>query len=55
MFGVGSSSILSSLSTLALALYLVFKNNLFFFKLLQHWEGVAQSCPGLGHIDIQAP
>lgn len=55
MFGAGSSFILSGLSNLGLALYLVFKNNLFFSKLLQHWEGVAQSCPGLGHVDIQAP
>lgn len=41
MFGVGSSFILSSLSNLGLALYLVFKNNLFFFQIA---SALGRSC-----------
>lgn len=42
------------LRNLALALYLSFKKNFVFSKLLQQWE-VAQSCSRLGHLDTQAP
>lgn len=46
--------LLSSLSNLGLASYLFFKMPFFFFPNCISTEGVAQSCPRLGHLSTQA-